>query len=90
MGQPVNEYGSPVRLTASGAAKQGMGVLCGIFVASVTGATITIYDGQSASGTLIIGTFTPIAGTFYPIPLNFSSGCFIAITGTADLTAMVA
>lgn len=89
MGTPVNEYGYPKRLTASGAIDQGQGVLVGIFVASCTGATITIYDGQSASGVVMVGAFTPIAGTFYPLPFSFQSGCYCVITGTCDLTAAV-
>lgn len=86
--QTVIESCNPKRLVASGgAAWNGAGGLMGIFVAQASGTpTITVYDGSSASGTVLVNTFTPVAGTFYPMPFLFSVGCFVAITGTVDCT----
>lgn len=90
MGMPVNEFGSPVRVTGSVAAKNGQGTLLGIFVASASATpTIKVWNSLSASGAVIVNTFTPIAGTFYPLPFSFDVGCFIEIGGTVDATASV-
>lgn len=59
--------------------------LGGIFV-STGGGTITIYDGQSASGAVVVSTFTPIAGQPYPFPAQLDDGCFILVNGTVIFT----
>lgn len=85
--QPVIESALPKRLTSSLAVQSGSGGLMGIFVSAASATpTIAVYDGSSASGNLIVNTFTPVAGTFYPMPFLFSAGLFVAISGTVDCT----
>jgi hypothetical protein len=33
-----------------------------------------------------VNTFTPIGGTFYPMPFACSTGIFVTISGTVDCT----
>ena len=74
--------------SASGTLKTGPGQLGGIFVSSVSGSpTITIYDGTSSAGALIVAQFVPAAGTPYPFPCRFSTGLYAVIGGTVIATA---
>lgn len=85
--QTVIECGNPARLTASAQVMAGAGGLMGIFVAQASAApTITVYDNTVGSGTLLVNTFTPSAGVFYPMPFLFAKGCFVVIAGTVDCT----
>lgn len=87
MTQPVAEVGSYLNLVASGQVAAGPGQLLGIFVAQASGApTIKVWDSKTAAGAVLANTFTPIAGTFYPMPFAFNTGCFVTISGTVDCT----
>jgi hypothetical protein len=75
-------------ISASGNVKNTDGLLGGIFVSSAASTpTITIYD-DAATGTTttIVAVFTPVAGTFYPLPFAFSKGLNIVIGGTVTAT----
>lgn len=82
----IQEEYDYTRLTASGQIKASQGMLGGLFCASASGATATIYDSTTGSGTLIVNTFPLTAGTPYPFPCRFRTGCYIVLTGTADIT----
>jgi hypothetical protein len=65
----------------------GAGFLCGIFVASASGSpTIKLWDNTAASGTVLVNTFTPAAGTWYPLPFHFKTGLYLDVGGTVDVT----
>lgn len=74
-------------LAATGSIKTGPTKLGGIFVtaASVT-PTIKIYDSPDTSGNVVVNTFTPVAGTWYPLPFNLNVGCNVVIGGTVACT----
>ena len=58
--------------------------LLGIMVASAS-STPTIKVGEGS--TTIVNTFTPLAGTFYPMPCTFGkNGLTVTISGTVDCT----
>jgi predicted secreted Zn-dependent protease len=68
--------------------KTGTGALHTIVVNSIAAqSSVAIYDGLTAAGTLL-GTLT--AATSHPVTLMYgariSTGIYIVITGTADLT----
>lgn len=85
MTQIVTEAGTPLKFTSTttinptGAAVK----LLGIFVATTSGGTIALSNGSTA----VVSAFTPLAGTFYPLPFEFSSSCVITVVGTLDATA---
>ena len=83
----VSEVGDYLNLSASGLVKTGPGVLLGIFVASASSApTIKVWAQTSAAAPILVNTFIPVAGTFYPIPARFSAGLYVTISGTVDCT----
>jgi hypothetical protein len=90
MTEKVIEACETVNISASAAVATGPGSMLGIFVASASATpTIKVWGNNAASGNIIVNTFTPAAGTFYPIPAKFAAGCYISIGGTVDLTAFI-
>ncbi len=82
--------GSFKQIAASGNVKATQGVLLGVFVSNATATpTITIYD-DPATGTTnkIVDTFTPVASTWYPVPVGFSTGCNVVLGGTVSCTVV--
>lgn len=65
------------------------GFLCTVAASTPT---LAIYDGLSASGTKIIDTFTPVAGTLYSLDFSdgvfFSTGLFVDIGNTVTITVI--
>jgi len=71
--------------------RYGAGALLGIFVASASATpTIKLWDNTAASGTVLVNTFTPVAATWYFIPVQFKTGLYITIGGTVDCTLVLA
>ncbi len=86
---PVLGGSSYSNVTASGLVAGGDGFLTGIFVASASATpTIKLWDALTAVAPVLINTFTPSAGTWYPIPAHFKTGLFITIGGTVDCTVI--
>jgi hypothetical protein len=87
MSNPVIESGSYKNISASTLVRTGAGQLLGIFVASASATpTIKVWDSLTAATTILVNTFTPSAGVFYPMPFSFGTGCFVTISGTVDCT----
>jgi len=83
----VNETAAYKNITESTLIRTGDGVLLGIFVASASSTpTIKVWDAVSAAAPIIVNTFTPSAGVFYPIPATFGTGLYVTIGGTVDCT----
>ncbi len=78
--------GEYVNLAASALVKTGEGFMVGIFVASSSSGTIKVWDNTSAATTVLVNTFSAIAGTWYPIPFRFKTGCYVTLAGTIDCT----
>lgn len=87
MANPVVESSQYTNLSASTLVRTGGGRLLGIFVASASSSpSIKVWDNTSAATAVLVNTFTPIAGTFYPMPGTFTTGLYITISGTVDCT----
>lgn len=88
--QTVIESVNPARIAAANnLIVTGAAGLMGIFVSqAATVPTITVYDGVSAAApaTILVNTFTPIAGNFYPMPFFVGRGIFIVLGGAVDAT----
>jgi len=81
---PVSEAQNYINLTATTTVSSNTGALLGIFCSSASATpTIQVQDGS----TTIVSAFTPVGGTFYPIPARFSTSLVITISGTVDATA---
>lgn len=84
---PANSYRN---LTASALVKTGYGTVKGIIINSHTSGTIKLWDNTSAATTVIANTIT-LGATERWIPLfdvNFNTGLFVTIGGTADITVV--
>lgn len=85
----VNETGSYKNTTASVAVAGNAANLMGVWVSSASATpTIKIWDNSAASGAIVANTFTPVAGSFYPIPATCVNGIYITIGGTVDCTVI--
>ena len=62
--------------------------MMGIFVSAASATpTITVYNSATTStADPIVTVFTPIAGTYYPIPASAGAGLYIVISGTVNCT----
>lgn len=87
MSAPVIEFGTPFRVTGTGAvgATTGGGRLIGFYVASTSSGTLVLKDGGS-SGTQISGTITPAAGAFHRFCASITTGLHVTVGGTIDVT----
>lgn len=74
------------RLAASGLVLTGAGKFNGFFVETASATpTLQVYDNTAASGTILVGTFTPVAGTLYPFPsLRVGTGIYVVMSGTVS------
>lgn len=65
--------------------------LVGIFVSAASSTpTITVYDVATATTNgKVIDTFTPTAGTFYPMYVNCQNGFYVVLSGTVSCTPVV-
>jgi len=77
-------------ITASSLIKTGAGRLKGIVVNSHTTATIKLWDGTAASTVTLFNTYTfPTGSSVINLPdVEFSTGLFATIVGTADVTIL--
>lgn len=81
-------------LTASALVKTGSGTVKGIVIGSHTSGTIKLWDNTSAATTVLVNTMTlsAIATTgerFIDLfGANFTTGLYVTIGGTADITVM--
>ena len=80
-------------ITASKQIKVGAGKLKGIFVSSASATpTITIYDVQTGTATTMVGAFTPVSATYYPMGNYdgsfFNQGLNVVISGTVAATVV--
>lgn len=87
MGAPIMEGRDYSNISASTLIKGTAGNLVGIGCNSTGGGTMIVYDNTAGSGTKIANTITLVAGQFYPMPCSFNTGLYVAISGTADVTA---
>lgn len=81
-----------VVVSADAVVKRSAGKLKGFFcTAAASTPTVVVYDNTAASGTKIIDTFTPVAGTMYSFPADgvyFNNGLYIDIGNTVTLTVV--
>lgn len=74
---------------ASAQIKAGSGTVYGVIVNSHTAGTMKLWDALTATGTVIVNTFTFAAGSgvyTFPQAINFNTGLFFTLGGTADVT----
>jgi hypothetical protein len=77
-------------LTASGLVKTGAGTIKGIVIASHTSGTIKLWDAVTAAVPVLVNTMTLVAGErqIHLFDANFTTGLYVTIAGTADITVI--
>lgn len=88
MSVPIFESYSYEAITSSTNVQLRSCTLGGIFVSSASATpTITVYDSATTTTTTtVVAVFTPIAGTYYPMPFSLINGCYVVISGTVACT----
>lgn len=82
----IQQSGTPVNLSASGAISLCRGSLLGYHVNSTSGGTIVIKNGGS-SGTALNAAVAPGVGfTAFPAYITSASGAYATLSGTIDVT----
>lgn len=77
--------------TATGAVINGAGTVYGIIVNSNSSGTVKLWDALSATGSVILNTFTfPAGSTTYTFPhgIEFYTGLYLTVGGTLDITIL--
>jgi hypothetical protein len=88
--QNTQNYGLYKNTTASVLIKTGTGNLQGVIVNSHSSGTLKFWDNTSGATTVIFNTITLAAGERW-IPLfgaKFTTGCYLTVGGTADVTVV--
>lgn len=78
-------------LSASAQIKSGGGTLYGVIVNSHSAGTLKLWDSLTASGTVIMNTYTFATGSqviMLPQGVSFYTGLYATIGGTADITML--
>ena len=76
-------------LTASALIKEGAGEVSGFIVNSNTSGTLKLWDALTATTPVLMNTYTFGSGSSvvrFPAPINFLTGLYATIGGTADIT----
>lgn len=84
---PIAVGAASKNISSTTTVKSGGGLLAGIFVASASATpTIKVWNNTSAATNVLVNTFTPIGGQWYPMPFTFDTGLTVEIGGTVDCT----
>ena len=86
----IRDSATYTNLSASALIKTGAGVVKGIVVNSHASGTLKLWDNTSAATTVLLNTITFAAGpNFIKLPsIEFSTGLYATIGGTADITIL--
>jgi len=86
----IRDAATYTNITSSSLIKTGAGVLKGIVVNSHTSGTLKLWDNTAGSGTVIFNTISFAAGpNFIKLPaVEFSTGLYATVGGTADITLL--
>ena len=84
------DIGAPTNVTATGIIKAMQGSLIGFYVNSTSSGTLILYDAATAvTTTPISGTIPPAIG-FHRFPAGLSTGLYVVIASTLNVTFFTA
>lgn len=81
-----NRPSSYTNATTNTLVKTGDGILTGLSINSTSGGTYKIWDSTVAATTVLINTTTSSTGVIIYPNVKFSTGLFISLSTTADVT----
>lgn len=73
-------------MSASALVKTGAGTVFKVTVASSTSGTIKLWDNTSAAGTVMLDTMSVFPGEQYEFSWGFTTGLYITLGGTVNIT----
>ena len=82
----LQQSGTPVNLSSSGAISLAPGTLLGWHTNSTSGGTIVIRNGGSAGTALNAATASLVGFTPFPAYIPAATGAYATISGTIDAT----
>lgn len=87
MSNPVVEYGAFKVITASAVVRTGAASLLGLFVSAASATpTVEVLNAVTSGTATCISVFTPVAATWYPMPISTPTGITVLIGGTVAAT----
>lgn len=87
------ESGKYFNKTATGLVITGAGLVYGVIVNSNSSGTMKLWDGLTATGGVIVDTYTFPAGSTvvtFPKAVEFYTGLFLTVGGTVNLDIIAA
>ena len=91
MAQHVMEGGGGLRFTTSTVVRAGPVQLLGIWVSNASSSpTIELLNAVTSGTGTLVGQFTPVGGTFNPLPINFPTGLTLLCGGSVSGTMVFA
>lgn len=81
--------GKYTNLSESAQIKATKGLVYGFIVNSHTSGKLKLWDNTAGSGTVLMNEFTFPSGSgvyTFPAPIDFNTGLYATISGTADIT----
>jgi len=83
----ISSAGTPARITGTGNAVARATGLLGFFCVTSASGTLALYDDAgTGTSTPVVDAFALVAGTWYPLPFDFTKGIYAVIGGTATGT----
>lgn len=87
MANPVIENGAFKLLTAGALVRTGPWQMLGLFVSQASATpTVEVYNALTSGTATCIAQFTPVAGTWYSMPVSGAIGLTVALGGTVQGT----
>lgn len=87
MASPVIESGSYKLISASAVVRTGPGMILGLFVSAASATpTVEVLNAVTSGTATCISVFTPVAATWYPMPVTVGTGITVLIGGTVAAT----
>ena len=88
MATSVNESANAKAISASTLVRTGSGIMLGIFCSSAGGTSrVHVSDATASAASAAVGRivapFAPTAGTFHRIPVGYTTGLYVSLTGSA-------
>lgn len=87
----INAGGTYLRRTTTGVVKASPGALVGFFLASTTACTVLLHDDpDSATAPIVLNTTAALTVLgWYPLPVTLTTGLFLTVGGTCDITFVI-
>jgi len=89
MSQYVIEGGTPTRFAASAIICTVPASLLGLFISNASSSpTLEVQNADTSGSGTVVGSFVPVSGSFYAMPMSMSAGITLVCTGSVSGAAI--